>query len=272
MKQRKLEADNYRLDKIEAIGQFLPGVSGSVSAQYSYGRSVDPGTNTYISQSTFNNGYAMEGSMPIFQGGSLINQVRRARANELLGKAALQEAKDNTALETFQAYIDALYYYGTTRLAEQKLVESDSLVYKTRRQEALGLKGMADVAQMEAQQATDAYNLTHQRNLYETANAHPEADDELSRSGYPRARHPADRHTRHRTGCGSRQTTRGRVPHRPQLQPHPAPVGNEQASGADEPQDIVGLALPYHQHLRWQSLLLIIKSYTKAATTTSPTR
>ena len=51
VKQRTLEADNYRLDKIEAIGQFLPGVSGSVSAQYSYGRSVDPGTNTYISQS-----------------------------------------------------------------------------------------------------------------------------------------------------------------------------------------------------------------------------
>ena len=76
VKQRKLESDNYRLDKIEAIGQFLPGVSGSVSAQYSYGRSVDPETNTYISQSTFNNGYAMEGSMPIFQGGSLINQVR----------------------------------------------------------------------------------------------------------------------------------------------------------------------------------------------------
>ena len=169
VKQRKLEADNYRLDKMKAIGQFLPGVSGSVSAQYSYGRSVDPATNTYVSQSNFNNGYGMEGSMTIFQGGSLINQVRQSRANELLGKAALQEARDNTALETFQAYIDALYYFGTTRLAEKKLLESDSLVYKTKRQEMLGLKGMADVAQMEAQQATDAYNLTHQRNLYETA-------------------------------------------------------------------------------------------------------
>ena len=169
VKQRKLEADNYRLDKMKAIGQFLPGVSGSVNAQYSYGRSVDPATNTYVSQSNFNNGYGMEGSMTIFQGGSLINQVRQSRANELLGKAALQEARDNTALETFQAYIDALYYFGTTRLAEKKLLESDSLVYKTKRQEMLGLKGMADVAQMEAQQATDAYNLTHQRNLYETA-------------------------------------------------------------------------------------------------------
>lgn len=111
----------------------------------------------------------METSIPIFRGGSLINQVRKSKANLLLGKAALQEARDNTALETFQAYIDALYYYGTTRLAKQKLAESDSLLYKTRRQETLGLKGMADVAQMEAQQASDAYNLTHQQNLYETA-------------------------------------------------------------------------------------------------------
>ena len=111
----------------------------------------------------------MEASIPIFRGGSLINQVRKSKANLLLGKAALQEARDNTALETFQAYIDALYYYGTTRLAKQKLAESDSLLYKTRRQETLGLKGMADVAQMEAQQASDTYNLTHQQNLYETA-------------------------------------------------------------------------------------------------------
>lgn len=169
VKQRNLEADNYRLERMKAIGQFLPGVSGGVSAQYNFGRSVDPETNTYKSESTFNNGYSMEASISIFRGGSLINQVRKSKANLLLGKAALQEARDNTALETFQAYIDALYYYGTTRLARQKLAESDSLLYKTRRQEELGLKGMADVAQMEAQQATDAYNLTHQHNLYETA-------------------------------------------------------------------------------------------------------
>ena len=110
----------------------------------------------------------MEASMPIFRGGGLVNEVRRAKAVWLMGKAAWQEAKDNTALETFQAYIDALYCYGTMRLARKKLLESDSLLYKTRRQEELGLKGLSDVAQMEAQQATDSYNLTHQKNLYET--------------------------------------------------------------------------------------------------------
>ena len=54
-------------------------------------------------------------------------------------------------------------------MTRQKLAESDSLLYKTRLQEEIGVKGMADVAQMEAQQATDAYNYTHQLNLYETA-------------------------------------------------------------------------------------------------------
>ena len=169
VKQRLLEAKNYELDRLQAIGSFLPGVSGSTGVQYNFGRSVDPETNTYNNVSTFNNSYTLEGSLTVFRGGSLVNELRRSKAAVLLGKAALQEARDNTALETFQAYIDALYCYGTERLARKKLAESDSLLYKTRRQEELGLKGLADVAQMEAQQATDAYNLTRQRNLFETA-------------------------------------------------------------------------------------------------------
>ncbi len=169
VKQRRLEVKNYELDRLKAIGSFLPGVSGSTAVEYSFGRSVDPETNTYNNLSTFNNSYALEASIAVFRGGSLINELRRSKASVLLGKAALEEARDNTALETFQAYIDALYYYGTLRLARKKLAESDSLLYKTKRQEELGLKGMADVVQMEAQQATDAYNLTHQRNLFETA-------------------------------------------------------------------------------------------------------
>ena len=169
VRQRELEMKNNQMDKLSAIGSFLPGVDGGVSARYSFGRGIDPETNVYDNISTFHNNYYLEASMPIFKGGSLVNQVRKAQANLKMGKAALQEARDNTALETFQAYIQALYCMGTVQMTKQKLAESDSLLYKTRLQEEIGIKGMADVAQMEAQQATDAYNYTHQQNLYETA-------------------------------------------------------------------------------------------------------
>ncbi|MBO7418948.1 MAG: TolC family protein [Bacteroidaceae bacterium] len=167
--QKELEVKNNQMDKLSAIGSFMPSVDGGVSARYSFGRGIDPETNVYDNISTFHNNYFIEASMPIFQGGSLVNQVRKAQANLKMGKAALQEAQDNTALDAFQAYIQALYCMGTVRMAKQKLAESDSLLYKARLQEELGMKGMADVAQMEAQQATDAYNYTHQQHLYETA-------------------------------------------------------------------------------------------------------
>ena len=169
VKQRDLEVKNYKLDRLQAIGSFLPGVSGSTGVQYNYGRSVDPETNIYNNVSTFNNSYGLSGSLTIFRGGSLVQELKRSKAALLLGKAALEEAQDNTALETFQAYIDALYYWGAVRLARKKLADSDSLLYKTKRQEMLGLKGMPDVAQVEAQQATDMYNLTCQQNLFATA-------------------------------------------------------------------------------------------------------
>ena len=167
--QKELEVKNNQMDKLSAIGNFIPSVDGGVSARYGFGRGIDPETNVYDNISTFHNNYFIEASMLIFQGGSLVNQVRKAQANVKMGKAALQEAQDNTALDTFQAYIQALYCMGTVRMAKQKLAESDSLLYKARLQEEIGMKGMADVAQMEAQQATDAYNYTHQQHLFETA-------------------------------------------------------------------------------------------------------
>lgn len=169
VKQRELEMKSSQMDRLSAIGSFMPSVDGGVTARYSFGRGIDPETNTYDNISTFHNNYFIEASMPIFRGGSLVNQVRKAQANVKMGKAALQEARDNTALETFQAYIQALYCMGTVKMTRQKLAESDSILYKTRLQEELGIKGMADVAQMEAQQATDAYNYTRQQNLLETA-------------------------------------------------------------------------------------------------------
>ena len=140
VRQRSYEVDNYKIDRMNAIGSFLPGISGGSSLQYSWGRSVDPETNTYNNISTFNNSYSLEASLTIFNGGNLVNQLRRSKAAELMGKAALQVEQDNTAIETFQAYIDALYYYGSVKLAREKVAESDSLLRKTRRQEELGLK------------------------------------------------------------------------------------------------------------------------------------
>ncbi|MFC4665958.1 TolC family protein [Falsiporphyromonas endometrii] len=156
-----------KIDRMAALGRFLPKIYGDANVRYSFGRSVNPETNTYKDISTFNNNYSISGSLPLFRGGALINELKLAKANLLLNKASLQEEKDMAALETFKAFIEVLYYEGTTRMAQEKIQESDSLLYKVKRMYELGLKGEADVIEVAAQYSEDDYNVTAQNNLLE---------------------------------------------------------------------------------------------------------
>jgi len=169
VKKQLHTSDTYKAEQLSAFGDFLPSLTANIGAQLNYGRSIDPETNTYSNTSTFNNGYSLSSSLPIFYGGRLINQWKLAKVNRLLGKQNIRQAEDELAINTMQAYIDVVFYQGTAKLAAEKLEESSRLLYKTQRQEELGLKGKADVAQIEAQVASDDYDLTHQTNMYNTA-------------------------------------------------------------------------------------------------------
>lgn len=169
VKKQAYTSDSYKADLNSAVASFFPSMSARVGAQYNYGRSVDPGTNTYSNTSTFNNSYGLSVSIPIFNGGQLVNQWRMAKANRQMGMNDVQKGKDDLAINTMQAFMDVVYYQGTVKLAAGQLEENSRILYRTRRQEELGLKGKADVAQVEAQVAANDYNLTHQQNLFNTA-------------------------------------------------------------------------------------------------------
>lgn len=161
--------DSYEADYNSSVASFFPSLSTGVSARYNFGRAIDPETNMYVNTTTFNNDYEGRASLPLFNGGQLVNQFRLAKANRQMGMNDIQKAKDDLALSTLEAFVNVVYYQGTVRFASEKLEESNRVLYKTKREEEVGLKGRADVAQIEAQAAGDDYNLTHQQNLYNTA-------------------------------------------------------------------------------------------------------
>ena len=169
VKKQAYTSDSYKAELNSAVASFFPSMSARVGAQYSYGRSIDPETNVYNNTSTFNNPYELSVSIPVFNGGQLINQWRMAKANRQLGMNDVQKEKDDLAINTMQAFMDVVYYQGTVKLAAEQLEENSRILYKTQRQEELGLKGKADVAQIVAQVAANDYNLTHQQNLLNTA-------------------------------------------------------------------------------------------------------
>ena len=151
--QQRLTVEDYRSDKTQAVGAFLPSLHASVGNQYNFGRAIDPETNTYTNVSTFYNGYSVSASIPLFDGFQRVSEWRLAKANLLMGRHGLRAKQDEVALAVFQAYIDLLYYRGTVEMARQKREESAQLLRQTRTMAEVGTKSEADVAQMEATQA-----------------------------------------------------------------------------------------------------------------------
>lgn len=164
VRQQDYTNRNYRQEYIASVASLVPSVSGSVGASSSFGRSVDPETNTYTDVSNLSNSYSLSGQMPVFAGLSGINTVRAARVMHLMGVEELQQAKDDVALKTMRAYFDVVYYAESVRLAGEQLETSNATLTKSRKLLELGLKSAADVAEVESQCASDDYLLTQQEN------------------------------------------------------------------------------------------------------------
>ena len=169
VKQAELKLDNYKAQKTNAVGSFLPYVDASIGAQYSFGRAIDPETNGYTDVSTFYNGYQLSASLPVFDGFSRLHALKAAKASELMGKSTLRKQQDQTALNVLQAYANVAYYDGLVKMADEKVQETSLLLKQTRLFEEVGRKSAADVAQVESQEAEADYELTRQQNLYASA-------------------------------------------------------------------------------------------------------
>lgn len=154
------------VNKKEAVADFFPSLWAQIGGQLSWGRNIDPETNTYNNVATFSNGYGVSLSLTLFDGGRTFNNYKLAREERAKSLNTIQMQRDDRAIATMMAYVDALYYKGAVDIASDKLNQSESMLKLTRLQEELGLKSYPDVAQAEATVAGDNYTLVQQQNLY----------------------------------------------------------------------------------------------------------
>ena len=165
----ELELDSYKARQTGAVGRFLPYVSADVSAQYNFGRAINPETNGYTDVSTFYNSYSLSASLPVFDGFSRLHALRAAKAGVLMGRHSLRQRQDETALSVLRSFVNVAYHEGLVRMAEEKAEETRLLLRQTRVMEEIGRKSAVDVAQMESQQAEADYEWTRQKSLLASA-------------------------------------------------------------------------------------------------------
>lgn len=162
---QRTKVGDARLDRRDAIlTAFTPSIEASTYGYYRWGRSIDPETNTYVTTTSLNNGWSVSAGITLFDGFSALNNIKIAKTSLSMGLTRERQEEDKVCLATLEAYFNVLYYTELVAILADQVENAQSALTLASRQEELGVKGHADVAQMEADLADREYELVSARN------------------------------------------------------------------------------------------------------------
>lgn len=163
--QEQANASTHQ-ERIEAVASLLPSLSATSSIYNSYGRSIDPETNTYTTVGNLSNSYGVSSSMTLFSGLKKINALKASQLKVEMGSHSTEQIEDAVAIDVMQLYFDALYYAQSVEIVESQRAAAQELLRLTAKQEELGIKSSADVALSASQVASYDLLLTQQEGLH----------------------------------------------------------------------------------------------------------
>ena len=170
MKIQQMDIDDARVVRRDAILKvFTPEISAGTYAYTNFGRSVDPETNTYVSTTSFNNGYQVGLGITLFDGFSAVNNMKISKTALKMGIDQEEMTRDEICLATMEAYYNVVYFQQLEGILESQVRTAQDALTLARKQEELGQKRYADVIGMEAELADREYQLIDARNRHADA-------------------------------------------------------------------------------------------------------
>lgn len=151
------DLDNAKKDYTRAALAHLPEFRGSVGLNSSFGRGIDPATNTYVNTTSLSNSVGVNVGMPIFNGLRYLNQTLSAKLSKLRGEEQLRQTRDKVAEETMLAYAETVYNTELLELYEKRIENYKIEEKRMARLLELGGGSTADLAQIRATLATEEY-------------------------------------------------------------------------------------------------------------------
>ena len=108
VKQNALLTETAEINWKQAKANLLPDLNGIANHGINQGRSIDPFTNTYVTQNINYAGYGIASGVVLFNGMNLQNSIKQNTYAYDASRMELQQAKDNLTLSVILAYLQVL--------------------------------------------------------------------------------------------------------------------------------------------------------------------
>lgn len=158
----KINWDQSRLNR-------LPDLNGVANAGINQGRSIDPFTNSYITDKVNYSNYGISSSVILFNGFSLNNSVKQNALAYEASKMDWQQAKDNVTINIILAYLQVL---SNQDLLTQAINQAELSKKQVERLDILNKDGAIQPSlfyDLKGQYANDQLSIISTQNALETS-------------------------------------------------------------------------------------------------------
>ncbi len=163
VKQKMLNVTSSELELSKNKSAWLPNLNASVSENLTNSKDKTNVDNWAASNGT---SFSLTASMPIYQGGSIKNNIRKSQLSVEQANVDVEIIQKSIVLSIVQAYLDVLYTKESVDYCTEVVSASEKQVERSKNLFSAGSIVRKDLAQMEAQLASDNYSLTVARNNF----------------------------------------------------------------------------------------------------------
>ncbi|MEN9488591.1 MAG: hypothetical protein RL494_856 [Bacteroidota bacterium] len=165
IKQSELDLKTSDVEKLEAIGGFLPTLNGNANYSINTGASINPVTNQFQNQTFKSFSASANSNIMLFNGLANWKTLQRSKLNQIANTYRLDKMKDDIALSIANSYLQILFNKEQLKVQKNQNLVTKENIKRTQELIEAGSLPAGDIFEL---QATDA---TQEQQIISTENA-----------------------------------------------------------------------------------------------------
>lgn len=166
-KQTQLGVETAEIGYNQARANQLPNLNGNTSFNNNFGRSVDPFTNTFVSQNFNSVSLGVSSNVTLFNGFTIRNGIRQSQLDLMASQMDMEQQEMDVVLNVSLAYLNVLFNAEIVESAAVQVAATREQRDRTAKLVQAGNLAPADLIQIESQIATEELNLVNAQNQLE---------------------------------------------------------------------------------------------------------
>tara|TARA_R100000353_G_scaffold43121_1_gene34476 strand:- start:8692 stop:10056 length:1365 start_codon:yes stop_codon:yes gene_type:complete len=159
VKQNELDVDRSDIERLDAIGNFLPSINANASASKNTGLSLNPTTNQLENTTLGSASGAINVGLTLFDGLRNVRELQRSKLSKLAAQYRLDKMKDDIALAVANSYLQVLLNKANLKVAKSQNIVTQEQYTRTNELVDAGVLPRGDLLEIKATDAAEKQRL-----------------------------------------------------------------------------------------------------------------